>query len=352
MSAAALYAVYLGRRRGLVGLGLSLLCTLGVGHAQSPQPPQPLTVGTPVGAAAAAQWLARVRQAADNSSYQGTLMFSTGGVVSSTRVLHYCDGKQRYEKAEVLDGRARLRYRHNDELVTVWPASKVAVVESRDGMAEFPGLPDAPGLNLLDSYDIHPGGADRIAGHAAQVVLLKPRDGHRYAQRLWTDKDSGLLLRGDVLGAQGEVLETSAFSDFQRVPKPQPDAVLLPMKRLDGLRVVQARAVKTQLETEGWRLTGAVPGFQLVSCTKRALDAASDGPTQQVLQSVFSDGLASVSVFVEPYDAQRHKQAMRTLLGATHTLMHRRGDWWITVVGEVPLATVQQIDAAFERLPR
>jgi len=68
-----------------------------------------------------------------------------------------------------------------------------------------------------------------------------------------------------------------------------------------------------------------------------------------VLQTVYSDGLAHVSVFIEPYDALRHKQPMGTSLGATHTLMNRKGDWWITVVGEVPMATVQQFEAQLER---
>jgi len=68
-----------------------------------------------------------------------------------------------------------------------------------------------------------------------------------------------------------------------------------------------------------------------------------------VLQSVFSDGLTHVSVFIEPYDAKRHRQPMRTSQGATHTLMSRHGDWWVTVMGEVPLATAQQFEAALER---
>jgi sigma-E factor negative regulatory protein RseB len=97
-------------------------------------------------------------------------------------------------------------------------------------------------------------------------------------------------------------------------------------------------------------LTRQVPGFGLVSCTKRPLDAATDaGAPVQVLQSVFSDGLTHVSVFIEPYDASRHKQPLGTSLGATHSVMNRHGDWWFTVVGEVPMATVQQFEAMFER---
>ncbi|OYU76989.1 MAG: transcriptional regulator, partial [Burkholderiales bacterium PBB5] len=120
--------------------------------------------------------------------------------------------------------------------------------------------------------------------------------------------------------------------------------------KLDGYRVVRPQSDRTLLETEGWAMSKPVPGFQLVSCTRRLLDAAADGaPSAPVLQTVYSDGLAHVSVFIEPYDAQRHKQPMGTSLGATHTLMNRKGDWWITVVGEVPMATVQQFEAQLER---
>ena len=79
--------------------------------------------------AAAAPWLARIQQAASSLSYQGTLMFSHGGVVSSARVLHVCSANQRVERIEMLDGRARLQYRHNDRLLTLWPGAKVAVYE-------------------------------------------------------------------------------------------------------------------------------------------------------------------------------------------------------------------------------
>ena len=341
-------------RRGLgrVGLGLGWRMGLGVG----------LLLGMAGGAVAqgaaasavangdGAQWLSRIQQAAANNSYQGTLMFSGGGVVSSSKVMHICDGRQRYERLEVLDGRARLQYRHNDQLLTLWPASKVAMVEQRDPVPEFPALPSSAGARALDSYELRSLGRDRIAGHEADVLMLKPRDKHRFAQRLWADRETGLLLRNDVLGPAGEVLESSAFTDVQIGGKPAPDAVLKPMKRLDGYRVVRPQADRSQLETEGWTLARPVPGFQLVSCTKRPLDAAADGASPvQVLQSVFSDGLTHVSVFIEPYDAQRHKQPMGTSLGATHTLMARRGDWWVTVVGEVPMATVQQFESMLER---
>lgn len=319
-------------------LGLGLLCVATVALAQG------------AAASSAGAWLGRVQQAASSSSYQGTLMVSASGVVSSSRMVHVCDGRQRYERVEALDGKPRLQLRHNEQLLTLWPASKQARFESRDPVAEFPSLSALAGPLALENYEPASLVRDRIAGHEADVLMFKPRDKLRYAQRLWADRDSGLLLRNDVIGPGGEVLESSAFTEVQIGGRLSADQVLGPMKRLEGFKVVRAASERTQIEAEGWLLGRPVAGFQLVSCSKRPLaDTESQLSPVQVLQSVFSDGLTHVSVFIEPYDAQRHKQAMGTSLGATHTVSSRQGDWWFTVVGEVPMLTAQQFSALFER---
>lgn len=300
----------------------------------------------------ASSWLARVRQAAQTRNYQGTLVFNAAGVVSSSRVAHYCEGKQRYERVDVLDGEMRQVFRHNDLTQTLWPRARVAVIEQRDAAAEFPALPGGD-VRAQDAYDLRLLGTERMAGHEAQVLLLKPRDGHRFAQRLWADQSSGLLLRADILGSKGEVLESAAFSDVAIGGKAQPEAVLSPMRKLDGYRVVRPSVVRTQLDAEGWNLARAVPGFKLVSCVKRPLTAAHESVAAtdaQVLQAVFSDGMTHVSLFVEPFDAQRHKP-VATSLGATHTLMNRVGSWWITAMGDVPMATLQLFAASLDRRP-
>lgn len=328
-----------------LALALALWCMPWASWAQA-------APGAQVGVDGSA-WLVRIQHAAADTNYQGTLMFSAGGVVSSSRVEHSWDGRQRYERLEVLDGPARVQYRHNDRMVTVWPATKLAMVEQRGPLDEFPALPASAVSRAVEHYELRSVGHDRVAGHDVEVLLARPRDKHRYAQRLWADRETGLLLRNDVLGPAGEVLESSAFTDVKLGARLPPDAVLKPMKKLDGYRVVQAQAQRVPLESEGWSVARPVPGFQLVSCTKRPLDAtaviASNDASVPVLQSVFSDGMAHVSVFIEPYDAQRHKQALGTSLGATHTLMSRRGDSWVTVVGEVPMATMQLFESMLER---
>jgi sigma-E factor negative regulatory protein RseB len=185
------------------------------------------------------------------------------------------------------------------------------------------------------------------------VLLVRPKDAYRYGYRLWADKASGLLLRADVLGERGQVLETSAFSDIAIGVKPQPETVVQPMKKLDGFRVVRPSTQATRLDAEGWTMKHVAPGFRQVSCVNRQMDTPADaeatGGAQRVLQVVYADGMTYVSVFIEPFKPQRHTQPMLAAVGATQTLSMRQGDWWITVVGDAPAATLKLFASGLER---
>ena len=298
-------------------------------------------------------WLLRIHEAASHRNFQGTFVVSGGGAVSSARIAHFCEGQNQFERSEALDGQARHVYRHNDVVTTLWPVTKVAMVEQRDLLAQFPALLQAGDDHIAEFYDVQAQGAERVAGREANVLVVRPRDAFRYGYRLWADQASGLLLRADVIGERNEVLESSAFSDVAIDVKPQPESVLQPMKKLDGYRVVRPLLTPTRLEAEGWTMHQSAPGFRQVSCVKRAMESAGQpekpAREQQVLQSIFSDGLTYVSVFIEPFDAQRHTRPMLASVGPTQTLMQQQGDWWVTVVGDVPPATLRIFAKGLER---
>ncbi len=296
-------------------------------------------------------WLVRIHEAASHRNFQGTFVVSAGGTVSSSRIAHFCVGASQFERIESLDGQMRRVFRRDDVVHTLWPQSRVALVEQRDLLATFPALLQTGGDRIVVFYDVRSQGRERMAGRDADVLLLRPKDEWRYGYRLWADRDTGLLLRVEVLGERGEVLESSAFSDLTIGIKAQPDSVLLPMKKLDGYRVVRPTLTPARLDVEGWTLRQGVPGFEQVSCVRRLLTGMTDGgddAAAQVLQAIYSDGLTHVSVFIEPYDSARHLRGMHAAIGATQSLMRRLGDWWVTVVGDVPAATLHQFANALE----
>jgi sigma-E factor negative regulatory protein RseB len=301
-------------------------------------------------------WLMRIHEAATHRNFQGTFVVSGGGAVSSARIAHFCEGPNQFERSESLDGQARHVFRHNDVVTTLWPASHVATVEQRAMVSEFPALLQAGDDRITDFYDVRKQGAERIAGYEANVLVVTPRDNYRYGYRLWADQATGLLLRADVLGEHSEVLETSAFSDIAIGVKPQPESVLAPMKKLDAYRVLRPVLTPTKLEAEGWTQRQMAPGFRQVSCVKRPMDAMGESnkanADQQVLQTIYADGLTYVSVFIEPFNPQRHTRPMLASVGPTQTLMQQQGDWWITVVGDVPAATLRMFAKGLDRLKK
>jgi sigma-E factor negative regulatory protein RseB len=301
-------------------------------------------------------WLTRIHDAASRHNFQGTFIVSTGGTASSARIAHYCEGPNQFERSETLDGQQRLVYRHNDTVHTVWPLTKLVLIEQRSLTSSFPALLQAGDDRIADFYEVRTQGAERVAGRAANVLSVRPKDGLRYGYRLWADQASGLLLRADTIGERNEVLESSAFSEVAIDVRAQPDSVLAPMKRLDGYRISRPTMAATRLDAEGWMLRQPAPGFKEVSCVKRPMEATpasgAGGNEPQVLQAIYSDGLTYVSVFIEPFNAQRHTRPLLAAVGPMQTLMQQQGDWWVTVVGEVPAATLRVFAKALERVKR
>jgi sigma-E factor negative regulatory protein RseB len=330
--------------RTLFTLGLSVVVLV---------PPAALAQAEPPVARDMRAWLLRIHNAASQRNFQGTFVVSGGGSVASARITHFCDGRNQYERIESLDGPARQVFRHNDLVHTLWPASRVALLEQRDLLTAFPRLLQAGDDSMHEVYDVQALPPERVAGREADVLLVRPRDAHRYGYRLWADKASGLLLRSDVLGGRSEVLETAAFSDVAIGIRPQVESVTQPMRRLDGYRVVRPVLKPTKLEIEGWSMRIATPGFKQVSCVRRPMDdsagAAGTAAPREVLQVIFSDGLTHVSVFIEPFNVELHTKSLLTAVGATQTLMTRQADAWVTVVGDVPVSTLRAFASGLER---
>jgi sigma-E factor negative regulatory protein RseB len=301
-------------------------------------------------------WLARIHAAANGQNYQGTMVVSTGGVVSSSRVAHFFVGDQVFERIEALDGKPRHVYRHNDLVHTVWPEAGLAVIERRGLQSNLPSATQSVDPRALEQYELRPEGRDRVAGREALVLLLQPRDELRFAQRLWADLETGLMLRSDVLSATRIVIESAAFSEVEIGIRAQPESVQQAIRRLDSLRVVRPEHSPTRLEAQGWSLVRPVAGFRLSGCIKRPVHVhggvgGASGPVAEVMQAVFSDGLTHVSLFVEPFDGARHGKRIQAQFGATHSLAQRRGEHWVTAMGDVPPATLRLFVDSLDRRP-
>ena len=293
-------------------------------------------------------WLERIHGASRRLNYVGTLVVSSNtGAMSSARIWHACEGEQQFERVESLTGVQRSTFRHNEEVVTFLPEQRVARTERRESLGLFPDLLNAGERSIPQFYSARRVGVDRVAGFKAEVTQLVPRDNLRFGYRIWTEKRSGLVVKLQTLDLDGNVLEQTAFSELQLDAPVRADKLSQMMASTDGWRIEKAEPVKTSAAAQGWHLKAPVAGFKPVSCYKRPAGAAP--MPEGSMQWIFSDGLAAVSLFVEPYDRQRHQHEGLFSSGATQTLTQRVQDWWLTVVGEVPPQTLKVFAQSLER---
>lgn len=297
-------------------------------------------------------WLMRLHEASRHRTYTGTFVVSAGGQMASARIWHVCDGAQQMERVESLSGTPRSTFRRNDQVLTFFPESRVAVAETRESLGLFPNLLKSQDSTIEEFYQLKPLGAERVAGLDADVVQLVPKDTLRYGYRVWSEKRSGLVVQLQTLDPEGKVLEQAAFSELQLDAPVSMGKLAQMMSHTDGYRVERRDLQKTTAKAQGWDMPKGVAGFKPMGCYTRpvALLAGASGRAEQTMQWMFSDGLATVSLFVEAFDARRHTREGATELGgATRTFTRHLDTWWITAVGEVPAATLSAFALGLER---
>lgn len=288
------------------------------------------------------QWLQVVQQAARKLDYSGTMVYQQGAEVRMSRIVHVFDGKVSRERLQPMDGRPREFIRQADEVKCLIPEARRVVIERKTRAESFPGLASTAASELLQHYSVSVGGRERVGGLDCQVLEIKPRQSDRYGYRLWVDRGTGLLLRSQTIDGRGEVLEQMAFAEIRigGVDREQ----LKPSWPTEGWRVDEAAHRPVDLAEQGWRL--APPGgFKPLYAVRRPM------PSGSALQAVYSDGLASMSVFIEPASATDGSEALPRR-GPINAYTRRVGDSMVTVVGEIPAETARAVAQAVERIGR
>jgi sigma-E factor negative regulatory protein RseB len=331
--------------RRLLAFGLGCGATLAWAQALAPAA---ASAASGAGDRNVSEWLARANDASRHRSYAGTFVVSSNtGAMASARIWHTVDGELQVERVESLTGARRSTFRRNEQVVTFLPESHVVRMERRESLGLFTNLLKTADSAIPEFYGARRLGAERVAGFETDLVQLVPRDGLRFGYRIWSERRSGLVVKLQTIDAEGSVLEQSAFSELAMDVPVRAEKLSQMMAAPEGWRIERAEVVKTTPEAEGWQLKAPVPGFRAISCYKRPI--AGLPSAEGTMQWVFSDGLAAVSLFLEPFDARRHTQEGVFASGATQTLTHRVQDWWLTAVGEVPAATLRAFAMSLER---
>lgn len=295
--------------------------------------------------AGARAWLDKIVTAALQLSYEGTFIYRRDDQLVAMRIIHVADGRTERERLIALSGKPREIIRDADGMVCILPEKRQVRANNLRLNKPFPPRPLENIAALEKYYRFSVGGTDRIAGRTARMVVIEPRDRFRYGYRIWVDEGSGLLLQSDLVDEQGNAVEQVMFTDLDIVDNVSPAmaaaVVITEDMRKDMAKNAPPRQLVSTNVALSWKIAQTPAGFRVAEQYRHR--NRSGGMLEH---GVLTDGMASVSVFVEPLDdAQQPFQGV-THMGAVSAFGAVVSDRQLTVVGEVPVNTVQLIGRA------
>ena len=286
------------------------------------------------------EWLDRMNKALTTRNYVGVFTHVRGTRAETLRIIHRVRGRDVSERLLSLDASGREFIREGDELTCYFPDKRTVLVERRqpDGplLGALPALADGSDSKV---YEIRGGDRERLLGRTTRVVALTPVDEYRYGYRLWIDEQTSMPLKTQLCDQSGQVIEQILFSSID-LPERIPDSMFKPQVDASNYRWLRAdRRVAIAAAPALWDAMRLPPGFRMASRANQALP----GSSEPVAHLVFTDGVASVSVFVEPRKADAKAAEGPSRVGSSSAFTTVVDDHQVTVVGEVPPNTVKFI---------
>lgn len=310
------------------------LCTTSVAAAHQLSPEEML------------ERLKNVQESAQNQDYAGIITYNNGKEVQSMYLIHIVDGKGERERLVLLDGLEREFLRHNNVTQCLLPERKSVILEpSRTD--RFPGLLLSDSTDLAQSYQMHqePQTA-RVAGRECQLYQLKPTDELRFGYRLCIDEQTSLLLQMQTIDQQEQPIFQVAFASVD-VGSEVDSGRLDSSWDFEDWKVISADMRAVDLGQMGWRIPypdGFMPMKQMVRSMPQS---------REVAQLVLSDGLAAISIFIEPVTGEGERLKAEPGKKKDSVFLHRVqiGENWLTLTGEVPLETLQYLGQHTQFVP-
>jgi len=295
------------------------------------------------------QWLDAIRRAADQQSYQGVYTYARGDSIRSSRIAHAVEGGVVVERVQPMDGKPRECIRRGDSVEWLYQDDKRIVASHASPAARFPALVSAAAADILKHYAFELEGVERVAGTSCQLIRLRPRDGLRYGYELCVEPATGLMLKIRTRDNAGAQVDQMAFSEVRIGDRIDP-AELKTSWETGGWTRQQRDIRDIDLARLGWIVVPPAGFYRHREVARRVLDEHGQPSSAETYQEVLTDGLATVSIFIESdaaaapsvgLDVPQHR-------GPASVYARRVGAATVTVVGEVPQETVQAIARSVE----
>ena len=294
--------------------------------------------------AEARAWLKRVTEAATALNYDGVFVYRNGDWMESMRIIHRAGPGGSRARMVSLSGEAREVIRDANQVTCILPGSESVLVSNSKPRAVTGFSVFSPKGEFMAHYALALDTGERVAGRATRMISVAPRDAYRYGYRLSVDVDTGFLLKSELVDADGAPLEQIVYTTLE-LPRSIPDDLLEPGVIGEGFTCYTTDAPESGPQESAWQVGWLPPGFQM---RDRATDPAAFG-RMPVEHLVYTDGLASVSVFIEKMKPDGEQLEGHSRMGAVNAFGAMVDGYQVTAVGEVPAATVERIGRSVAR---
>ncbi len=287
------------------------------------------------------EWLAGMNQALTTRNYDGVFMHMRAGRIETMRIVHRVRGGVVNERLVSLDGSGREFIRSGDALTCYLPDKRIVLVEQRTDDGALLGSLPRFDASTAEFYDLRMVGRARLMGRDTRVIAVTPRDEYRYGYRLWIDEATRMPLKTQLCDGAGQVIEQIQFANLALASEIS-DHEFEPQVATEGFRWVRRSETPPRMGDEAvpaWHARRLPPGFRMTLRSAQHMPGA-EGVVDHL---VFSDGLASVSVFVEGARPDVQGVEGPASLGSASTFSTTVDGHRVTAVGEVPPRTVRFI---------
>ena len=284
-------------------------------------------------------WLNRMTEAVEALSYQGTFVHLLGNQAETLYIVHLNDDGRVSERIVAMDGVGREIIRHEEKVQCILPARRIVLVEERKEVSPLVSALPSYSAELQRHYEFSLHSTARVADRQTQVVGIKPKDEFRYGYMLWLDSETGMPLKSQLKDDQGRTVEQILFTQIE-ISDSIPMSALMPTINTEGFEMVRPPAAGLASEQRPhWRASRLPGGFKLSAATHGPI-AGSRYPVQHL---VYSDGLATVSVFIENPNSKPEMAGGFSQVGSANAFSLSVNGHQVTAVGEVPPRTVETI---------
>ena len=288
----------------------------------------------------ATDWLMRINSAAAEVNFAGTFVYIHDGEIEAMEVARRVKDGMMQERLYSLNGAPREVIRGMDKVWCYIPDQNVVMYDYRQiSQSGFPKILPGDFEQLERNYHFVEGADGRIADRPAHQIKVIPNDAYRYGYSLWADRDTGLLLRSDLINQRDEILEQYLFINVD-IGGDITDEQLVAVSDKDEFQLFGNNTpITAAADFSDWRLTQMPDGYTLSKHIRRMspMDAG------EVEHLVYTDGLSSVSVFIKAIRAGQSEMSGLSRMGAVHAYRKTLNNHRITVMGEVPAETVEYL---------